>query len=446
MATGYRLSYTAAQINKRLGKIDTLAEKSELPSKLSELTNDKGFATESYVNNAIANIDIPEVDLSSYALKSEIPKDYLKSVPEEYITETELNAKKYLTSFTETDPTVPAWAKAATKPTYTAGEIGALPADTVIPTVPTKVSAFENDSGYLTEHQDISGKLDADKLPEAINTALAEAKASGEFDGKDGRGIESVILPDDGTMEVHYTDGDIDSFPLPGGSGGAGFLYYNASGLEPADVYVSLGELGVPDGYIPKVGDFVLCADGKVFKIVGITELTGAELAATEFGLDCGEKVDLSDYALKTDILSLDTTLSVEGKAADAKAVGDVLAKNKYIAQDTAPDDTNVLWVDTSDDTSDFEQISIDSTLSLNGYAADAKVVGDALSEVVADASDTASSLVSAHNTATDAHADIREEIAQVSSEVDSLKKIYIGDTAPTDISDGTIWIDTSEE
>lgn len=36
---------------------------------------------------------------------------------------------------------------------------------------------------YLTEHQDISGKLDADKLPEAINTALAQAKDSGEFDG-----------------------------------------------------------------------------------------------------------------------------------------------------------------------------------------------------------------------------------------------------------------------
>lgn len=52
--------------------------------------------------------------------------------------------------------------------------------------VPTKVSQLTNDAGYLTEHQDISGKLDADKLPEAINTALAQAKDSGEFDGKDG--------------------------------------------------------------------------------------------------------------------------------------------------------------------------------------------------------------------------------------------------------------------
>ncbi len=33
-----------------------------------------------------------------------------------------------LQSFTETDPTVPAWAKAAVKPTYTAAEVGAIPA------------------------------------------------------------------------------------------------------------------------------------------------------------------------------------------------------------------------------------------------------------------------------------------------------------------------------
>ena len=32
-----------------------------------------------------------------------------------------------LTSYTETDPTVPSWAKASTKPSYTASEVGALP-------------------------------------------------------------------------------------------------------------------------------------------------------------------------------------------------------------------------------------------------------------------------------------------------------------------------------
>ena len=38
---------------------------------------------------------------------------------------TKLNSA--LQSYTETDPTVPAWAKAATKPTYTASDVGAVP-------------------------------------------------------------------------------------------------------------------------------------------------------------------------------------------------------------------------------------------------------------------------------------------------------------------------------
>lgn len=47
----------------------------------------------------------------------------------------------------ETDPTVPEWAKQATKPTYTAAEIGALPDTTEIP---TKTSELENDSNFVT--------------------------------------------------------------------------------------------------------------------------------------------------------------------------------------------------------------------------------------------------------------------------------------------------------
>ena len=49
----------------------------------------------------------------------------------------------------ETDPTVPAWAKQSTKPTYTASEVGALPASTVIP---TKTSDLTNDSGYISSY------------------------------------------------------------------------------------------------------------------------------------------------------------------------------------------------------------------------------------------------------------------------------------------------------
>lgn len=58
--------------------------------------------------------------------------------------------------------------------------------------IPTKVSQLQNDSGFLNQHQDISGLLPRTELPAAVNDALAQAAASGEFDGKDGRGIKSI--------------------------------------------------------------------------------------------------------------------------------------------------------------------------------------------------------------------------------------------------------------
>ena len=135
------------------------------------------------------------------------------------------NDSGYLTQ--ETDPTVPAWAKEPTKPSYTSQEVGALPADTYIPqktsdltndsdyavdanyvhtdnnytneekeklanvaagaqvnvnadwnatsgdaqilNKPTNVSEFTNDAGYLTEHQDISGKADKSEIPTQVS-------------------------------------------------------------------------------------------------------------------------------------------------------------------------------------------------------------------------------------------------------------------------------------
>lgn len=78
------------------------------------------------------------------------------------------NDSGFLTSYTETDPTVPQWAKASTKPNYTAVEVGALPADTHIPSttaeltndagfitnadVPTKISDLTNDSDFVRQY------------------------------------------------------------------------------------------------------------------------------------------------------------------------------------------------------------------------------------------------------------------------------------------------------
>ena len=61
------------------------------------------------------------------------------------------NDAGYITGYTETDPTVPAWAKAASKPSYTAAEVGALPDTTAIPTESTVAGwGFTKNTGTVT--------------------------------------------------------------------------------------------------------------------------------------------------------------------------------------------------------------------------------------------------------------------------------------------------------
>ena len=105
-----------------------------------------GYATESYVNEGLAT----KQPVGDYALKSEIPTDYLTTIPSEYITDTELDAKGYLTSYTETDPTVPAWAKAPNKPTYTASEVGAASSTHKHPVTVTGTNAASVVTGNVT--------------------------------------------------------------------------------------------------------------------------------------------------------------------------------------------------------------------------------------------------------------------------------------------------------
>ena len=77
----------------------------------------------------------------------------------------------------ETDPTVPDWAKQPNKPTYTADEVGALPDTTKIP---SKTSDLQNDSGFLTEHQDLSGYATKGEIPKTASDVGADASGTAE--------------------------------------------------------------------------------------------------------------------------------------------------------------------------------------------------------------------------------------------------------------------------
>lgn len=175
------------EIEGKIPSVDGLASEKYVDNAVKNVKPDlDGYATETFVNNAIANaqlgggdteIDLSgyatkddlkgyaakehthdeymteHQDLSDYALKSEIPTDYLSSIPDEYVTTEEMteainNAKLDGESVdlsdyakkTDIPTTLPAsdvydWAKAETKPAYTADEVGALPNTTVVPSI-----------------------------------------------------------------------------------------------------------------------------------------------------------------------------------------------------------------------------------------------------------------------------------------------------------------------
>ena len=150
-------------------------------------------------------VDVPDsggnVDLTGYATEQYVqeyaqPKgEYLTEVPEDYAKTEDIPTKpedigaqpagNYLTEVPSGYATEE-FVKNKIAEAELGGEEVDLSGYAQKSELPTKVSELENDAGYLTEHQDISGKLDASALPTAINTALAQAKASGEFDGQPG--------------------------------------------------------------------------------------------------------------------------------------------------------------------------------------------------------------------------------------------------------------------
>lgn len=109
---------------------DKIAEAAVGGVDVTELVTEKvaevvGTATESF--NTLGEMET--------AIKNKVDKIDGKGLSTNDFTDaakTKLDSA--LTAYTETDPTVPAWAKEENKPTYTADEVGALPNTTVIPT------------------------------------------------------------------------------------------------------------------------------------------------------------------------------------------------------------------------------------------------------------------------------------------------------------------------
>lgn len=214
--------------------------------------------------------------------------------------------------------------------------------------LPTKLSDLSEDATHRVvtdaEKATWNGKLDAAKLPEAIDDALAQAKESGEFDGEPGYtpvkgkdyfdgedGVSPTVAVSDitgghrititdasGTKTVDVLDGSkgdagrgITSVARTSGTGAAGTTdTYTITYTDGAttNFYVTNGNNG-KDGYSPVRGtDYWTDADKQ-----GIVQ------EATENFPILAEEPEESVYVLESS--DIDETLSIKGKVADASAV-----------------------------------------------------------------------------------------------------------------------------
>ena len=198
--------------------------KSELQAKLDAL--DINIDLSSYATKEELTQAINSIDLSSYAKKTDIPdvSRYLTEIPEEYVTETELNAKGYLTEHQD---------------------LSAYALKTEIPTVPSL-------DGYATtEYVDNAianvpsgGNVDlSNYYTKAETNALipsTEGFATEEYVNNAVSNIPTTDLTNYYTKSETYSKTEVDTLVAnSGGSGGGG----SSSGITYAyDTEIATGD------------------------------------------------------------------------------------------------------------------------------------------------------------------------------------------------------------
>lgn len=216
-----------------------VALKSDVPIKLSELTNDSGFITknvtdlvnyykktEVYSKNEIdAKKYLTEhQDLSAYAKTSQIPtkvsqltndSKFLTAIPNEYVTESELEGKGYLTQHQD----LSSYAKKST----TLAGYGITDAATK-----TELTKLDNE------------KIGHTELTNEVASALQTAKDSGTFDGQDG---------DDGVSCTHSWNGTTLTITSASGSSSANLKGDKGDKGDKGVSGVYVGSGSMPSGY-----------------------------------------------------------------------------------------------------------------------------------------------------------------------------------------------------
>jgi hypothetical protein len=131
--------------------------------------------------------------------------DQIVTFPSRDIIDRMVEGKGYLTGYTETDPTVPSWAKAESKPSYTASEVGAMATSergnylttaTTIPSIAGLVASVDYDStGKTIVFYDSSDNVvDSIDATDFIKDGMVDSVAIATPTGGTNSGITCLVV------------------------------------------------------------------------------------------------------------------------------------------------------------------------------------------------------------------------------------------------------------
>ena len=210
----------------------------------------ENYATKEYVDQVIEEVDVT-AQLEDYAKKSELHshdnKAILDGITQDKIDGWDKGGNIDLTPYAKTED-IPTKVSQLTNDSGYLTEHQDISHLATKDEIPTKVSELENDEGYLTEHQDISHLAEKDYVDEAINGVdvteqLREYAKLTDLNGLfDDVALNEAETTDTQTAIDFYSNGEVvKTVYFSGGSGTSATSAYISTELSE-NVLVSTGE------------------------------------------------------------------------------------------------------------------------------------------------------------------------------------------------------------
>jgi len=266
------------------------------------------------------------------------------------------NDSGFISGYTETDPTVPEWAKAPSKPTYTATEVGARP-NTWMPSATDvgAIPASQKGAASGVAELDSSGKVPSVQLPSYVDDVVEFAsRDSFPATGEDGK----IYIAEDtnltyrwsGTQYVEISPslalGETSSTAYRGDRGKTAYDHSQTTGNPHGTTAAEVGAR--PDTWMPTAADVGarpstwtpsasdVGAVPTTRKVNGKALSADISLSASDVGAATAEQVNALKPKTATVTLTTDgwrkgeQTVTVNGILADSSAqIVDVCPANK---------------------------------------------------------------------------------------------------------------------